>query len=405
VPEQVETIVIGAGQAGLSTSYHLAARGFEHLVLERGDVGDTWRTKRWDGFYLNTPNWAQQLPGHEYDGPEPDAFSSRDEVVEYLDAYARAIPAPVRTGAEVTRLRAEDGGYRLETGSGELRARNVVVAAGAYQRPTRPALAGAAPADVLQLHTSEYRSPEQLAPGGVLVVGGGQSGCQIADELNQAGVPTFMAVGRCGWFPRRYRGVEIVRWLIDTGRTDETVDTLPSPAARLACNPPVSGNDGGHDCHPRWLARRGTVLLGRLEGFRDGAARFAPGLEDALAWGDEFAAAFKRRVDEHVRATGLDLPEAEPEEEPVPVRPVEELDLRAAGIGTILWANGYRPDLSWIDLPVSDESGWPLQRDGATEFPGLYFVGVHWLRKRKSSLFLGVGEDAEVVVDHLAVQR
>lgn len=402
MPERVDTIVIGAGQAGLSTSYHLTLRGREHVVLERGQVGDTWRTKRWDGFYLNTPNWAQRLPGHEYKGPEPDAFSSRAEVVSYLDDYARAIPAPVRTGVAVSAVRQDAEGFHVETGDGELRARNVIVAAGAYDRPTPPRLATAAPADVLQLHTSEYRGPAQLAPGGVLIVGGGQSGCQIADELNQAGVATYLSSGRCPWFPRRYRGRELVGWAIDVGLMDETVDTLPSPAARFACNPPVSGNDGGHDCHPRWLARRGTVLVGRLEGFRGGIALLAPGLEEALAWGDEFAATFKRRVDEYVRGTAIDAPEPEPEEEPLAVSELPELDLRAAGIGTILWANGYRPDLAWIELPVANADGWPEQRRGVTEFPGLYFVGVHWLHKRSSALFLGVGEDAEHVVSHLA---
>jgi putative flavoprotein involved in K+ transport len=399
--ERVETIVIGAGQAGLSASYHLTRRGREHVVLEQGEVGDTWRTKRWDGFYLNTPNWAQQLPGHEYRGPEPDAFSSRAEVVWYLEDYARAIPAPVREGVRVGAVRQNAEGYRVETGDGELLASNVIVAAGAYQHPTPPQLAGAAPADVMQLHTSEYRNPEQLAPGAVLIVGGGQSGCQIADELNQAGVATYISVGRCPWFPRRYRGRELVGWAIDVGLMDDTVDTLPSPAARFACNPPVSGNDGGHDCHPRWLARRGTVLLGRLQGFRDGTAQLAPDLEETLAWSDEFAATFKRRVDEYVREAGLDVPDAVPEDEPVANPAIDELDLRAAGIGTILWANGYRPDLAWIDLPVADANGWPAQQRGVTDFPGLYFVGVHWLYKRKSALFLGVGEDAEYVVDHL----
>jgi putative flavoprotein involved in K+ transport len=401
MPEQLDTIVIGAGQAGLSASYHLTQRGREHLVLERGRVADTWRTKRWDGFYLNTPNWAQQLPGHEYRGPEPDAFAPRDEVVSYLEEYARAIPAPVREGARVSALRQEQGGYRVETDGDHLRAKNVIVATGAYQRPTSAQLAEAAPPDVLQLHTSEYRNPEQLAPGAVLVVGSGQSGCQIVDELNQAGQTTYLAVGRCPWFPRRYRGRELVRWAIDVGLMDETVDTLPSPAAKLACNPPVSGNDGGHDCHPRWLARRGTVLLGRLQGFRGDTALIAAGLEATLAWGDEFAATIKRRADEYVRASGIDVPEADPEEEPVAAPVIEELDLRAAGIGTILWANGYRPDLGWIELPLLDANGWPVQRRGVTEFPGLYFAGLHWQHKRKSSLFLGVGEDAEYVVSHL----
>lgn len=400
--ELIDTIVIGAGQAGLSASYHLTQHGREHVVLERGEVADTWRTKRWDGFYLNTPNWAHRLPGHEYHGPDPDAFAPRDEVVSYLEEYARAIPARVRTGVRVTALRQEQDGYRVENDGDHLRAANVIVATGAYDRPTPAELAAAAPPGVLQLHTSESRNPEQLAPGAVLVVGSGQSGCQITDELNQAGRTTYLAVGRCPWFPRRYRGRELMYWAIDAGLMDETVDTLPSPAARFACNPPISGNDGGHDCHPRWLARRGTVLLGRLQGFREGAAQLAPGLEETLAWSDEFVATLKRRFDDYVRESGIDVPEADSEEEPVALPQIAELDLSAAGIATILWANGYRPDLSWIDLPLADANGWPVQRRGVTEFPGLYFVGLHWLHKRKSALFVGVGEDAEYVVSHLA---
>jgi putative flavoprotein involved in K+ transport len=401
--ERVETVVVGAGQAGLAASRHLTAAGCEHVVLERGELGDTWRTKRWDGFYLNTPNWSLRLPGGEYAGPDPDAFSSRAEVVSYLERYARTIAAPVRTRTPVTAVRPEGGRYLVETDGDGLLADNVVVAAGAYQRPTTPSLSAGAPDDVLQLHTSEYRSADALPRGAVLVVGGGQSGCQIADELNGLGRRTYLACGRCGWFPRRYRGVEYVRWAIDLGLMGETVDALPSPAARLGCNPPVSGNDGGHDCHPRWLARRGTTVVGRLLGFRGPTALLAPRVEETLDRGDEFASAFKRRVDEHVAREGLDVADPDEEEEP-PVAALEatELDLRDAGIGTILWANGYRPDLSWIDLPLADDQGWPVQQRGVTAFPGLYFVGVHWLHKRQSALLLGVGEDAEHVVQHLA---
>jgi putative flavoprotein involved in K+ transport len=189
--------------------------------------------------------------------------------------------------------------------------------------------------------------------------------------------------------------------MIDTGLMDETVDTLPSPAARLACNPPVSGNDGGHDCNPRWLGWKGAILLGRLEGFRSQKALFAPDLEENLAKGDDFAAELRRRFDEHAVAAGLDSPDDEYRHAPHAVEIVTELDLRGAGIGSILWANGFRPDLDWINLPVLDEEGWPVQRRGITAFPGLYFVGLHWLHKRKSALFLGVGEDAEHVVTHI----
>ena len=396
---QIDTVVIGAGQAGLATSYHLTRAGREHIVLERGDVADTWRTKRWDGFYLNTPKWTQALPGHEYTGPEPDAFASLEETIAYLDEYAASFAAPVRTGVEATSLRVAGDAIEVEASDELLRATNVVIATGAYQEPTPPPAASNVPEEVLQLHTSEYQRPAQLPEGGVLIVGGGQSGCQIADELMQAGRPVSMSVGRCPWIPRRYRGREIVRWLVDTGFTDQTVDTLPSPVARLACNPPVSGNDGGHDCNPLWLEERGATLLGRLQELRGHTAVLAPDLEESLAFGAARLADLSALIDEHVAAEGLDVPSGEPLRElPVRTPGPELLDLRDADVSTILWSNGYRPDLRWIEGLRIDDQGWPVQQRGVSEVPGLYFVGLHWLHKRKSSLLFGVGEDAEHVV-------
>jgi putative flavoprotein involved in K+ transport len=406
VPEEVATVVIGAGQAGLATSYHLSRRGLEHAVLERGEIADTWRTKRWDGFYLNTPRWTQALPGHDYDGPDPDGFSSLAETIAYFDGYATAFGAPVRTGTNATGLSASAGRLRVEIKGGAIHATNVVVATGAYQRPTPTALVERVPEDVLQLHTTEYRRPTQLPDGAVLIVGAGQSGCQIADELLQAGRSVYLSVGRCPWVPRRYRGRELVHWLVDTDFLEQTVDTLPSPAARLVCNPPVSGNDGGHDCHPRWLEVRGATLLGRLAGIDGQLISIAPDLDASLALGDEFVADFLRGLEEYIAASGIDVPEAEPPVEPRSHdEPIRRLDLRDADIGTIVWANGYRPDFSWIEFPLFDEHGWPLQQRGVTAVPGLYFVGLHWLYKRKSSLLLGVGEDAEHIVGHIAGDR
>jgi putative flavoprotein involved in K+ transport len=376
------------------------------VVLERGEVANTWRTERWDGFYLNTPRWTQALPGGEYAGPDPEAFSSLEETIAYLDGYATAIAAPVRTGVEVRRLSVAGAGLRLELNGDALEAANVVVASGAYQRPTPTALTEGVPADVFQLHTSAYRRPEQLPDGGVLVVGSGQSGCQIADELLHAGREVYLAVGRCPWIPRRYRGREIVHWLVETGITDQTVDTLPSPAARLSCNPPVSGNDGGHDCHPRWLEGRGATLLGKVQGFDGHIASIDSDLDDSLRFGDEFLGELLGRIEELVVSTGMDVPL--PEEEPPPAprgEPIERLDLRAAGIATVLWANGFRPDYSWIEAPLFDERGWPVQQRGVSAVPGLYFVGVHWLHKRKSSLLFGVGEDAAHIAAHIAGGR
>jgi putative flavoprotein involved in K+ transport len=400
--ESVDTVVVGAGQAGLATSYFLTRHDRPHVVLERGRVGERWRSERWDGFVLNTPNWAQRLPGFHYAGPEPDAFAPRAEVIEYLEGYARSFGAPVREHAAVTAVRRTKDGFRVELEDDAFTARNVVVTAGAYQQPTANPLSKALPAGVLQLHTSAYKRPEQLPDGAVLIVGSGQSGCQIADELLATGRRVFLSVGRCPWVPRRDRGRELVQWLIDTGFADETVATLPSPAARLTCNPPVSGNDGGHDCNPRWLASRGAVLFGRVEGVLGHTIRIGDGLAESLAFGDEFVATFRRRVDDYVAASGLDVPEREPDGTPAPVPFIPEIDLRRERIGTVLWANGFRPDHSWIEGVETDAQGWPLHGRGVSPVPGLFFVGLHWLHKRKSSLFLGVGEDAEHVVATIA---
>ena len=277
----------------------------------------------------------------------------------------------------MTALRPRDVRYVVETSAGELEADVVVVATGAFQRPTPPAPGGESAAAVLQLHTSAYRRPDQLPDGAVLVVGSGQSGCQIADELLDAGREVHLSVGRCPWLPRRYRGHDIVHWLLVTGVLDETVSELPSPRARLGCNPRVSGNDGGPDCHPRSLERRGARLVGRVA-----------------------------HIDEHVASEGLDAPEQDEHREssPPPVEP-DELDLGAAGITSILWASGFRPAYSWIELPLVADDGWAVQERGVTRHPELYLVGLNWLHKRKSALFCGVGEDAEHVVAHLVGRR
>jgi putative flavoprotein involved in K+ transport len=405
MPRTSETIVIGAGQAGLSTSCLLTARGREHLVLERGQVGETWRSERWDGFYLNTPNWGQRLPGFAYQGSKPDAFAPLAEVIDYLESYARSFRAPMREGVEVLAVRPDGAGFTVETSAGTFTAENVVVAAGAYQRPTPTPLMTSIPSEVMQIHTSQYRRPGQLPDGAVVIVGGGQSGCQIADELIDAGRSVYLSAGRCPWLPRRYRGRELMHWLLETGLADQTVDTLPTPAARLLCNVPVSGNNGGHDCNPRWLARRGAVLLGRLEAVNGWTLRLGGGLEESLAAGDGFVATFRKLVDDHVRTHGLSTVDPEPEDARDPVSSPEELDLREAGVGTMIWANGFRPEYRWIEGLELDQQGWPVHERGVSQVPGLYFVGMHWLHKRKSALFLGVGEDAEYVVDRITARQ
>lgn len=399
----VDTVVVGGGQAGLSASYHLTRHGREHVVLEQGRVGETWRTRRWDGFRLNTPNLFLQLPGHAYDGDDPEGFLTRDETVAYLERYAGIAQAPLVTGVRVSSARPRpEGGFALETSDGTLEAANLVVATGAFQQAAPPAVSGDVPADVLQLHSGDYVRPEQLPPGAVLVVGNGQSGCQVAGELNRSGRQVFLSVGRCPSVPLYYRGRQFGVWAIELGLMDDSVESLPSPSARLAGNPTISSDEIEHLCGPRRLARQGVVLVGRLVAVEGSKAIFRPDLDERLAESDEFVARFRQRVDDHVRAAGLDAPEeASPARAPVDANEVRELDLRVAGVQTIVWANGYRPDFGWIEPRIVDADGWPIHTRGVTSVPGLYFVGLHWLSKRKSALLLGVGEDAEHVVSAL----
>ena len=282
-----EVVVVGAGQAGLASSYELTRAGVEHVVLERGRVGETWRG-RWDSFCLVTPNWSVQLPGHAYDGDDPDGFMLRDEIVLYLERYAASFGAPVREGVSVTSLEPRaDGGFVLETSNGSIEARTVVLSTGAYQRPHRPAGAATLPADLLQIDAEGYHNPDELPSGAVLVLGSGQTGCQIAEELHQAGRDVYLACGRAPWAPRRLGEHDIVWWLNEAGFLDEALSALPSPAARLIANVQATGHGGGHDLHYRTLQRLGLTLLGHFVGADGRRARFAPDLSESVAFGDQ----------------------------------------------------------------------------------------------------------------------
>jgi putative flavoprotein involved in K+ transport len=397
--QRTETVVIGAGPAGLSCSHHLRQRQREHLVIEQGRIAETWRTRRWDGFRLNTPSFYLNLPGLPYDGDDPEGFLTGAETVAHLERYAASSDAPVRPGVRVLKLARRGRRFVLQTSEGGIEAENVVVATGAFQQPAPRPVGGHPAPRILQLHASEYRRPDQLPPGAILVVGSGQSGCQIANELNADGRTVYLSLGRCPSVPLFYRGRQFARWAIDLGLMEDTIDSLPSHDARLLCNPVVGHADGGHLCDPQRLAREGVVLIGRIERLDGSIARVIPDASERLAEAAGFAARFKRRVDAFVEARGLDVPEAPDGEGAAAVASdVREVDLRAAGVSAIVWANGYRPDFGWLRMPVLDRTGWPVQTRGVTAVPGLYFVGLPWLHKRKSALLLGVGEDAEHVV-------
>ena len=402
--DRTETVVVGGGQAGLSVSRELARAGVEHVVLEKGRIGQTWR-RRWDSFCLVTPNWSVQLPGRPYDQQDPDGFMPRDAIVGYLERYAAGVDAPVREGVEVTSIRRlTDGAFALETSAGAIVARAVVLSTGAYQRPHRPAAAASLPPELLQIDVEDYGNPDALPPGGVLVVGSGQSGCQIAEELHGAGREVFLACGRAGWMPRRIGDHDVFWWLQEAGDLDDRADSLPNPAARLAANLQATGHGGGRDLHYRTLERMGVTLLGHFLGAEGAHARFAPDLADSVAWGDQRHTKVMDGFRKLAAERGLAAPDI-PAPEPIEATTPERLSL--ARLGAVVFAGGFRPDYqSWVHCPGAfDELGFPIHDEGSsTVVPGLHFVGVHFLRKRKSSLLIGVGEDAAIVAGRVAAE-
>ena len=420
----IDTVVVGAGHAGLAVSRLLTRAGHDHVVLDRGKVGERWRTERWDSLHLLTPNWMTRLPGWFYGGPDPEGFLSKDAMVRLLERYAQSFDAPVVGGTTVLRVEPlpcadprHAGGprYRVVTDGGTIACRNLVVATGPHGTPYLPPGLAIAEGDhwetaagQLVLPANRYRNPAQLPAGGVLVVGASSSGTQIADELNRAGREVVLAVGRHTRMPRRYRGMDVFWWLETTGRLGRTIDTMPDPvAARGEASMQLVGrNDASHDLDLGLLQARGVRLAGRLLGTDGRWARFDDGLAGHVADADRRLQRFLDTVDEHVDRVGLG-PELWPATRPRPVAvavPPERIDLRAAGIGTVLLASGYRPDHGWLRLPVTDERGHLVQRRGVTAAPGVYVVGQRFQHRRDSGFVDGARHDAQAVVHHLLVR-
>ncbi len=404
--ETIETIIIGGGQAGLSTSYHLKQLGREHVIFEQAEkAGHAWRNDRWDSFTLVTPNWSIQLPGAHYDGNDPDGFLPKVEIVAYFERYIEKYNLPVQFNTCVVEVAPlENGsGYRVRTSSGEYQAKNVVMATGSFQKPKIPAYSATIPTNIKQLHSGHYRNPSQLPEGAVLIVGAAQSGMQIGEELYQNGRKVYLATGFAPRVPRRYRGRDIVAWLVNTGFFDITVDKLPSPKARFGANPQATGRDGGHNLNLHQFVRDGVTLLGHIAGAQDGKVLFKPDLRDNLARSDKAEKDIIAMIDKYIEANGIDAPQETlvDMQDGYSVEDITELDLKSANINTVIWAMGYTFDYSFIKLPITDEDGFPIQQCGITQYPGLYFVGMNWLSKRKSPILLGVNEDVEHIVTHM----
>lgn len=402
--EKTNTVVVGGGQAGIATSEHLTALGIPHIVLERSRIAERWRTQRWDSMVCNGPAWHDRFPGLTFEGYSPEAFVHKEDVAKYLEDYARKFEAPVRTGVEVLKVQRKKGeaGYTVYTSEGEIEALNIVAATGPFQEPSIPPIAPKND-DLYQIHSSEYKNPEQLKEGAVLVVGAGSSGVQIADELQRSGRKVFLSVGPHHRPPRRYRERDFCWWLGVLGQWDDQ-DLKPGfEHVTIA----VSGARGGETIDFRALGNQGIVLVGTTQSFDNGVVHFADDLRKNVENGDKNYLDLLDEADKYVADNGLDLPE-EPQAREFPdspdclKNPIAQIDLAKEGITNIIWATGFKQDYSWLEVPTFDDAGKPVHQRGITKQPGIYFVGLPWLSRRGSSFIWGVWHDAKYIADHIA---
>ena len=406
--KHVRVAVIGGSQAGLSMSYYLSTHNIDHVVFEKNRIAHSWRTQRWDSFCLVTPNWQCKLPGYDYPGKDPDGFMVRDDIVAYVEAYASRIKAPLKQNTAVNRLSRAGQGFQLDTADGPYVADAVVLAVGGYHQPNIPRLAERLPLSITQLHSSGYRNSHQLPPGEVLVIGSGQSGCQIAEDLHLDGRKTHLVVGSAPRSPRGYRGKDAVDWLADLGQYDLPVDQHPMrEKVRRKANHYLTGRDGGRDIDLRKFAQEGMQLYGRLTDCTDGRLQFADDLEKSLDAADASYNNICAMIDKYIDDNNITAPQGHRYVATWrPQAPAPELDPVARGITSIIWSTGFRPDWSWIDLPIFDGAGYPTHTRGVTSMPGVYVLGLPWLYTWGSGRFVGVGRDAgylsDRIVEHLA---
>lgn len=403
---RTNAVVVGAGQAGLAVSHLLLENDIAHVVLERGRVGHSWRTQRWDSFHLNTPNSVNVLPGAAHVGTDASAFCSRDELVQYLEAYAERLP--IKEGVTVSAVRRADAGFEVATSAGQYLCSNVVLCSGDQNHPRTPAVATTLPDDLVQLHAGDYRRPDQLPDGAVLVVGAGQSGVQIVEDLLEAGRQVYLCTSAVGRGPRRYRGKDIIEWSRLAGLAEQPPEALEDPQEMYAAQPQISGTNGGHSVSLHLLGRNGARLLGRLNGTQGRVLQIAGDLLANVAVGDDKANGFKAALDAAIEKMGLDVPPPEDDPADVPfdgmadMAAVRQVDLDDAQIRSVVWATGFGPKFDYLDPSWLDDRGRPRHAKGVCEVPGLYCVGLMWLRRRISGLLAGVAGDAAHVVGHIA---
>lgn len=405
--EETEVLVVGGGQAGVAMSEHLGQHGVPHLVLERDRIAERWRSERWDSLVANGPAWHDRFPGMEFSGVAPDAFATKEQVVDYLSTYAEKINAPIRCGVEVTSVRKKAGapGFRVETSDGTIDARFVVAATGAFQKPVFPDLVPYS-AGITQIHSNAYRNPQQLPDGAVLVIGAGSSGVQIAREIGKSGRKVYLSVGPHDRPPRAYRGRDNVWWLGVLNKWDMSAPPEGAEHVTIA----VSGANGGHTVDFRSLAAEGITLVGRTMSYDKGTMGFAPNLRKNIDLGDSNYLSLLDEADAYIEQNGLDLPE-EPEARilgPDPecvTNPVLELDLENAGISSIVWATGFTQDFSWLNVDAFDDEGKPEHQRGVSTELGVYFLGLPWQSRRGSSFIWGVWHDAKYLVEQIMTKR
>jgi putative flavoprotein involved in K+ transport len=403
--EHFTTVVIGAGQSGLAASHFLTERSIDHVVLERSEVASSWRRERWESLRLLTPNWQSGLPGFPYDGRDPDGYMTSADVAEFIARFALHCGAPVRGGTNVTSLRRADGGYELTTADGRLRSRSVVIASGACNLPIVPALGAAVPSEIEQLTPIGYRTPAELAQGGVLVVGASATGVQLAAELRQSGRPVILSVGEHVRLPRMYRGRDVLWWMDASGVWDQRYDEVDDlTRARGLPSPQLVGTPERATLDLNALTAMGVELVGRFAAVRDGRALFSGGLRNVCSLADLKLERLLDLFDEWARTAGLDSEVAAPErfaDTEVPRSTRLAIDLAGGEIRTIIWATGFRPDYGWLDVPVVDEKGRLRHDGGVVETPGLYVLGLPVLRRRKSTFIHGIEDDSREVIGHL----
>lgn len=403
--KRYSVVIVGGGQAGLSLSYCLKEKGIDHIILEKNKIAHSWRDRRWNSFCLVTPNWQCQLPGYHYSGDDPDGFMEKDKIVQYLEDYASLFDPPIKEGVKVLKVRKNHTKdvFELTTSIGDFLANRVVIAVGNYHLPKIPRMAERLPANILQLHSSDYKNPESLPDCDILVVGTGQSGCQIAEDLHLAGRKVHLCVGSAPRSARRYRGKDVVDWLDRMGYYDLPIDKHPDKEqVRFKTNHYLTGRDGGREIDLRQLALEGMQLYGSLDNIHGEYLKFKPNLKQNLDRADEVAESIKRTIDKYIEQNQISA-STEPPYQPVwqPETEVTRLNYVEANIGAVIWCIGFKTDFSWIDVPVFDGKGYPHHNRGVTTVKGLYFLGLPWLYTWGSARFSGIARDARYICDRI----